>query len=89
MKFLAIQIIIVVLICIFFATLANLTELGILGWILAASTGHGLYRIYKHLHYSIKSSNTKRQCISCNSGSDLSDQIQSFLFDDATGISDE
>ncbi|MCL2426055.1 MAG: hypothetical protein FWD05_06930 [Oscillospiraceae bacterium] len=90
MRFLVIQIIIVILICIFFAALSNLTELGILGWVLAASTGHGLYRIYKHLHRSMKASNSKRKCISCNAkASDLSYQIQSFMFDDATVIDDE
>ena len=90
MKFLAIQIIIVVLICIFFAALSNLAELGFLGWILAASTGHGLYRIYKHLHRSMKASNTKNKCVSCNTETnDLSYQIQSFMFDDATNVGDE
>jgi len=90
MRFLAIQMIIVVLICVFFAALSNITDLGVLGWILAASTGHGLYRIYKHLHKSIKASNARSKCISCSSKhSDFSYQLQSFMFDDATGIGDE
>jgi len=94
MRFLVIQMIIVVLICIFFVALANLTELGFLGWILAASTGHGLYKIYKHLHKSIRSSSSKKECISCSSAynsdaGDFSEQIQTFIFDDATSIKDE
>jgi len=90
MRFLAIQMIIVVLICIFFAALANITDLGVLGWILAASTGHGLYRIYKHLHNSMKVSDSKNKCVSCSSkSSDFSYQMQSFMFDDATGMGDE
>ena len=90
MRFLVIQIIIVILVFIFVAALANLTELGFVGWIIAGSTGHGLYRIYKHMHYSMKSASAKRSCPSCNSGAaDLSEQIQTFMFDDATELRDE
>jgi len=89
MKFLVIQIVIVVLVCIFVASLSNLTELGVVGWIIAGSTGHALYKIYKHMHYSYKTS-TKRKCSYCNSDMpDFSDQLQSFMFDDATGVRDD
>ena len=90
MRFLIIQMIIVILVCIFFAALSNLTELGVVGWIIAGSTGHALYKIYKHMHYSYKTSERKRKCSYCNSDeTEFSDQVQSFLFDDATGVRDE
>ena len=91
MKFLAIQIIIVILVSIFIAALANLSELGIAGWIIAGSTGHALYRVYRHMHYNMKLSERKRNCSSGDSDSDLdfSHQIQYFMFDDATGLSDD
>jgi len=90
MKFLMIQIIIVVLVCIFFAALSNLSELGVAGWIIAASTGHALYRVYRHMHYNMKLSERKRQYTSNDfTTSDFSEQIQSFMFDDATGINDD
>ena len=90
MKFLFIQMIIVILVCIFIAALSNLVELGVIGWIVAASTGHALYKIYKHMHYSIKPTKAKEKCSSCSSEtSDFTRQIQSFLFDDATGLEDE
>jgi len=90
MKFLVIQMIIVILVCIFIAALSNLTELGIVGWIIAGSTGHALYRVYKHMHYSMKLDERKRKHISNNfASSDLSSQIQYFMFDDATELQDE
>ena len=108
MRFLVIQMIIVVLVCIFFAALANLTELGIAGWILAGSTGHALCRIYRHMHHNMKPSRERETELpngisdSIDSKivgdarvtgevhiSDFSRQIQSFMFDDATGIRDE
>jgi len=90
MRFLFTQIIIVILVCIFIAALSNLTELGFVGWIIAASTGHGLYKIYKHMHYSYRTSKRKTRCTSCNHDiSDFSAELQSFLFDDATGITDD
>ena len=90
MKFLVIQMVIVILVCIFIAALSNLTELGIAGWILAGSTGWALYRVYKHMHYSMKLSERKRKEIPCDFiESDLSHQIQYFMFDDATGLGDE
>jgi len=90
MKFLAIQVIIVILVCIFFSALSNLTELGAIGWVIAGSTGHGLYKVYKHMHYSYRKTESKEKCASCNrSLSGLSEQIQSFMFDDASGVRDE
>jgi len=92
MRFLVIQIVVVILVCIFIAALSNLTELGVVGWIIAGSTGHALYKVYKHMHYSYRASGTKRKCGYCNSeitASDFSRQMQSYMFDDATGIRDE
>jgi len=90
MKFLFIQIIIVTLVCIFFAALSNLTELGIVGWIIAASTGHGLYRIYRHLHSSMKAEDSKRKCEQCSSKeTNLSKQLRYIMFDDATRVNDD
>ena len=90
MRFLLIQIIIIVLLCVFIAALSNLTELGMFGWIIVGFTGHALYKTYKHLYYNPKTDNAKRKCPSCGSGiSDLSHQIQSFMFDDVTGLRDE
>jgi len=89
MRFLLIQMIIVILICIFFAALSNLTELGIVGWIIAGSTGHGLYRIYRHLHKNLKSDSAKKKCSLCSPEKpNLSQRLQSFMFDDATGLRD-
>jgi len=90
MRFLVIQMIIVILVCIFIATLANLTEMGIVGWIIAGSSGHALYKIYKHMYYSSKSGGAKRKCVSCDSEvTDFSGQIESFMFDDVTGVNEE
>ena len=90
MRFLFIQVIIVILVCIFFSALSNLTELGVLGWIVAGSSGHALYKIYKHMHYSFKSKTVKKKCEFCNhNASDFSNQVQSFLFDDVTKAGDE
>jgi len=92
MRFLVIQIVVVILVCIFIAALSNLTELGVVGWIIAGSTGHALYKVYKHMHYSYKTSGTKRKCSYCNSeitDSEFSRQMQSFMFEDVTGIKDE
>jgi len=90
MIFLVIQVIIVILVCIFIAALSNLAELGIAGWILAGSTGWALYKVYKHMNYKMKLSERKRKEIPCDfAESDLSHQIQYFMFDDATGLGDE
>jgi len=90
MKFLISQIIIVILICLFIAALSNLTELGAVGWIIAASTGHALYRIYRSIHRSMKSLNSRSRCPTCDQGTvNLSEQMQSFMFDDATGVRDD
>jgi len=90
MRFLVIQMIIVILVCIFIASLSNLTDLGFVGWIIAGSTGHALYKIYKHMHYSYKTTERKGKCSYCNSGiSDFSDQVQSFMFDDVTSVRDD
>ena len=88
MKFLLKQVIVVALVCIFFTALSNLTELGVVGWILAASTGHGLYKIYVHIHNSFGSNAKKRRCKTCDTTeSDFSKQIERFIYDDASGIS--
>ena len=90
MRFLIIQIVVVTMVCIFIAALSNLTELGVVGWIIAGSTGHGLYRVYKHMHYSLKTAEAKRKRAAYSSeASDYSEQLQSFMFDDATGLRDE
>ena len=90
MKFLLTQVVIVALICIFFAALSNLTEMGIVGWIIAGSTGHSLYRIYRHLNKNICSKDTRGKCSSCNSDEpDFSERLKSFMFDDATQLSDD
>jgi len=90
MKFLAIQMIIVILVCIFIATLSNLTDLGIVGWIIAGSTGHALYKVYKHMHYSMKFDERKRRYSASDfNKTDLSNKIQYFMFDDATELQDE
>ena len=90
MKFLIIQMIIVILVCIFIAALSNLAQLGIAGWILAGSTGYALYKVYRHMHYSMKLSERKRKCTPCDfTESDISHQIQYFMFDDATELGDE
>ena len=92
MRFLVIQIVVVILVCIFISALSNLTELGVVGWIIAGSTGHALYKVYKHMHYSYRSSSRKRTCSYCSSDipdSDLSSQVQTFMFDDVTGARDD
>ena len=90
MKFLFIQIIIVALVCIFIAALSNLTELGVVGWIIAASTGHGLYRVYRHLHCSMKDEDSKRKCEQCSSKeTNLSKQLRYMMFDDVTSVSED
>jgi len=94
MKFLVIQMVIVVLVCIFIAALSNLTELGIAGWIIAGSTGHALYRVYKHMHYSMKFDERKRRYSANDYNTqdhtqDFSSQIQYFMFDDATELQDK
>ena len=90
MKFLITQIIIITLVCIFIAALSNLTELGIIGWIIAGSTGHALYKVFKHMHYSMKFDERKRKYSLNNyEASDFSNRLESFMFDDVTGIKDE
>jgi len=90
MKFLLTQIIVVILVCVFIATLSNLADWGFVGWIIAGSTGHALYKIYKHMHYSLRPKKSKHKCPTCNSAvSDFSSQLQSFMFDDVTGAHDD
>ena len=90
MKFLFTQMIIVILVCIFIAALSNLTELGAIGWILAASTGHALYKIYKHMYYSFRTGDKKQTHTPYRpQQSYLSEQIRSFMFDDATELHDD
>jgi len=90
MKFLLTQIIIVILVCVFIATVSNLSDWGFVGWIIAGSTGHALYKIYKHMHYSFRPKKPRKKCPSCSSDlPSFSDQIQSFMFDDATGVHDD
>jgi hypothetical protein len=81
---------IVILVCIFIATLSNLAEYGIAGWILAGGAGYALYKMYKHMHYNMKLAERKRKQAPCDfTESDISYQIQYFMFDDATGLGDE
>ena len=87
MKFLIKQIIIVTLVCLFFVALSNLTELGIVGWILAASTGHGLYKIFTHVHNGYNPNAIKKKCESCNpAATGLSGHLESLMYDDASGV---
>ena len=90
MRFLLTQIIIIILIFVFFAALSNLTELGVVGWIVAGSTGHALFRIYRLLHNSFRTTNVKRHHMtSDHSTSDYSEQLYSFMFDDVTRTRDD
>ena len=90
MRFLLTQIIIIILIFVFIAALSNLTELGVVGWIIAGSTGHALFRIYKLLHNSFKTPVVKRRYTSSDPVvSDYSAQIYSFMFDDVTRAKDD
>jgi len=90
MKFLFLQMTIVSLVCIFIAALSNLTELGIAGWIAAGITAYGLYKIYRHLHLSIKSLGKKdNQTTPSQESPNFSRQIQEFMFGDATGAKDD
>ena len=90
MRFLFTQMLIVILVCIFIAALSNLTELGATGWLIIGAAGHALFRIYKNLHKNAKSSDTMDRCPACNSKiQDISDQMQSFMFDDATKLNDD
>jgi len=90
MKFLFMQIAIVVLVCILIAALSNLTELGLSGWIIAGATGYGLFRIYRHTHLSLKSSEQKDPRTKPGPESpNFSRQIQEFMFGDATGVKDD
>ena len=90
MRFLLTQIIIIILIFIFIAALSNLTELGVVGWIIAGSTGHALFRIYKLLHNSFRTPVVKGRYSSNDPGtSDYSAQLYSFMFDDVTRPRDD
>ena len=86
MKFLLKQVIIITLVCIFFMALSSLTQLGIVGWILAASTGHGLYKIFIRVNNNSQNE-VKQKCITCAPEEpDFSKRLESFMYDDATGI---
>ncbi|MDR2568976.1 MAG: hypothetical protein LBD23_01595 [Oscillospiraceae bacterium] len=90
MRFLIAQIIIVILVCIFVAALSNLTELGLVGWILAGSTGHALFKIFKLMNNGLKSKDANKSRASRNHIiNDLSERLQSFMFDDATEVRDD
>jgi len=90
MKFLIAQITIITLVCTFVAALSNLTELGISGWIITASTGYCLFKIYKQIEYNMKHLKRKEQNKhNTEEETNLSTQIQYFMFDDATSLSDE
>jgi len=77
MRFLFTQIVIVILVCIFFAALSNLTELGLTGWIMAGASGYSLYKIYIGIHNGFKPGGRK-------AASGLSAVLESFMFDDVT-----
>ena len=77
MKFLLKQIMIVSLVCIFFAALSNLSELGTTGWILTSTSAYSLYRIYRGMHENFNKKNKR-------STSGLSDRLESFMFSDVT-----
>ena len=91
MRFLLAQMIIVILVCVFIAALSNLTELGAVGWIIAGSTGHCLFKIYRLMYNSFKAADVNaRSQPPCNNGShSLSRRLESFMFDDATGVRDD
>ena len=77
MRFLFTQIVIVILVCVFFSALSNLTELGIVGWLAVISSGYALYRIYRNIQNSFKSERRRRD-------PGLSGTLEAFMFDDAT-----
>jgi len=96
MKFLITQIIIVILVCYFFAAVSNLTELGLSGWIVMGITGYALLRVFRQIHYDIKSADRrKRRTIETEHDSSYSedtvssnkttDLLMLFMYDDATG----
>ena len=61
MKFLITQIIVVALVCVFVVALSNLTELGGAGWLITASTGYALYRVFKQIDYNLKLAERKEK----------------------------
>ena len=79
MRFLFTQILIVILVCIFFTALSDLSELGITGWLITGASGYVLYRIYKQINYNFKS--YKRR-----NASGLSSTLESYMFADVTGV---
>ena len=90
MKFLAIQVTIITLVCIFVAALSNLTELGLSGWIITASTGYCIYKIYKQIQYNLKLLERKEKTrYTYLDDSDFSSTLSYFMYDDATSLSDE
>jgi len=90
MKFLVVQVTIVTLVCIFVAALSNLTELGLSGWIITASTAYCIYKIYRQIQYNLKLIERKEKSKYTNlEESDYSSKVQYFLFDDATKLHDE
>ena len=90
MKFLVIQVTIVTLVCIFVAALSNLTELGLSGWIITASTAYCIYKIYKQIQYNLKLMERKaKNKYSYLEESDISSKIQYLIFEDATKLQDD
>jgi len=90
MKFLVIQVTIVTLVCIFIAALSNLTELGLSGWIITASTAYCIYKIYKQIQYNLKLMERKeKNKYSYLEESDISSKLQYIIFDDATKLQDD
>jgi len=90
MKFLVIQVTIVTLVCIFVAALSNLTELGLSGWIITASTAYCIYKIYKQIQYNLKLMERKAKSkYSYLEESDISSKLQYLIFEDATKLHDD
>ena len=86
MRFLFLQTIIVILLCIFIATLSSLTELGLPGWLLTGASGYALYKIYRRIRSGFKTNGPKEKHVSNDDDhSDLSRWLESLMFDDMTG----
>jgi len=96
MKFLITQIIVVILVCYFFAAVSNLTELGLSGWIVMGITGYALWRLFRQIHYDIKSADRRKKRLTetehknsfgkdADNSNKATDLLMLFMYDDATG----
>ena len=95
MKFLITQIIIVILVCYFFAAVSNLAELGLSGWIVMGISGYALLRVFRQIHYDIKSADRRKRRLTetedkssheedAGSSKKATDLLMLFMYNDAT-----